>query len=385
MPKILLTTPTYPPFNSGLGNSVQFLAAALVRAGCVVVIATAGERRGRRQDVETGAIVEEFNVTGAEFALNPIRGGGVAAYEKFLFDSDFDIIVLNAWQTWSTDICLRWLDAIKGRKFMFSHCVSTNTFYEPQPLRSLLRYFAWRPYWLKVGERMRRLDGLVFLAKTGCDARFDDVRLAKKLGLAFDVIPNSLSPPVAAILDQPMVPYSERCQIISVGAFEWQKGHDFVLRAYAKSAARNRIPLKVFGQKFTPYTETLRKLSHDLGLRDQNVKFYEGISGPSLISEYRRSLLFISGSHTECQPLVLLDAMASGVPFIARATGCIPNLAGGISVLNEAAATQALNSLLNCNDKWHSYVADGQAMARDEHHPACVSDKIVNVLLKGVV
>lgn len=380
--KVLLTTPSYPPFNSGLGNAVRQLAATLSRRGCEVVVATGGSQRGHRQDPELNVRIEEFEVQGAAFVFNPIRGKDVDAYKQFLIESRFDLLVFNAWQTWSTDIALQHLRAIRGRKVLYSHCVSTNTFMQPQPLRSLLRYLAWRPYWSRLSLWMHQLDGLIFLAGTGCDARFDDVKLAKKLRIAFDVIPNALSSAASAILDQPLIPRDARRQIVSAGAYEWQKGHDFVLRAYAQSNARNRIPLKILGQHYTPYTDTLRKLSKELGLLDSMVTFHEGVSGDGLLEEYRQSVAFVSGSHTECQPLVLLDAMASGTPFIARATGCIPHLVGGISVRSEEAAAQALDALLHEDGKWLNHAEAGRLEARNTHHPDRIGEKLAAALLK---
>ena len=45
--KILLTAPTYPPNNSGLGNVVQQLAKLIGEQGWEVVVATGGGARGQ--------------------------------------------------------------------------------------------------------------------------------------------------------------------------------------------------------------------------------------------------------------------------------------------------------------------------------------------------
>jgi len=123
---------------------------------------------------------EEFAVRGSDSLLQPLRGD-VAGYLNFLRTSEFDVVLLNAWQTWSTDVVLKNLSSIPGRKYLYSNCVSTNLILKKQPVRSALRYLAWRPYWMRMPGRMRRLDGLIFVAGQGCDSRFDDLRLAQKL------------------------------------------------------------------------------------------------------------------------------------------------------------------------------------------------------------
>jgi glycosyltransferase involved in cell wall biosynthesis len=378
--KILITTPTYPPFNSGLGNAVQRQAAVLVANGFPVVVATSGELRGQHQDEDSGALVEEFDVKGADSWLNPIRGD-VASYMRFLIESDFDVVLMNAWQTWSTDLCLGNLNRMSGRKVLYSHCLSTNVFFLHQPLHSLVRYLLWRPYWWKLPERLRQLDGFIVTAAEGCDSRFDDLRVARRLGFSFAVVPNALSQESLTCLQQPVVEYHSRKELIAVGSYSWQKGHDFVLRTYALSKAKNRVPLKVFGHSFSTFTDQLRRLAESLGIRGEYVSFHEGISGAALIEEYTRSVALLSGSHTECQPLVLLDSMATGTPFVARSTGCIPTLPGGCGVRTEVEAASIIDRLITDGIEWARLSGAGREGAELKHHPDRVGQNLISALL----
>lgn len=362
---------------------MQRQAAVLVANGFSVVVATSGTRRGQRWDEDSGALVEEFDVKGADSWLNPIRGDA-ASYMSFLTESDFDIVLMNAWQTWSTDLCLGNLKRIPGRKVLYSHCLSTNVFFQHQPLRSLIRYLLWRPYWWKLPEIFRQLDGFIVTAAEGSDSRFDDLRVARRLGLPFIVVPNALSQESLACLQQPAVEYNSRNQLIAVGAYCWQKGHDFVLRAYALSKAKNQIPLKVFGQSFSTFTNQLRTLAESLGIRSEYVSFHEGVSGAALVEEYTRSVALLSGSYTECQPLVLLDSMATGTPFVARSSGCIPTLSGGYGVRTEVEAASAIDRLITDGIEWARLSSAGRDGAELRYHPDKVGQNLVSALL-GVV
>ena len=380
--KILLTSPTYPPFNSGLGNAVQQQAAILTARGFSVVVATGGKQRGQRRDEVSGALVEEFRVQGADCWLDPIRGD-TASYMNFLIESNFDIVLMNAWQTWSTDLCLGNLKRISGRKVLYSNCLSTNVFFQHQPLRSLVRYLFWRPYWWKLPEKLRQLDGFIVTAEEGCDSRFDDLKVARRLGISFAVVQNALSKESLACLQQPVVEYNSRKELIAVGSYSWQKGHDFVLRAYALSKAKNRIPLKVFGQSFSVFTDQLRWLAESLGIRGEYVSFHEGISGAALIEEYTRSVALLSGSYTECQPLVLLDSMATGTPFVARSSGCIPTMSGGHGVRTEVEAASAIDLLITGGIEWTHLSSAGRNEAELKYHPDKVGQNLISALLGG--
>lgn len=152
--RILLTTPSYPPIVGGLGNAVFEQVCLLRQAGHYVVVATSPVDGLPRSNVPSVAEVKEFNVSGADWCLRPIKGD-VDAYTDFLISSDFDVIIMHAWQNWATDLILRNINSIRGRKFIHSHCISTNEFYFQQPFRSTIRYIAWRPYYVALRKILR--------------------------------------------------------------------------------------------------------------------------------------------------------------------------------------------------------------------------------------
>ena len=381
--RFLLTSPTYPPFNSGLGNVVAQQAAGLSRAGHEVVVATRGRQRSSLD--RDGIRVETFDLTGADCWLQPIRGK-VATYIEFLRQNDWDVLLLNAWQNWATDLALRHLDEIRGLKFVYSHCISTNVFYPHQPLRSFLRYMAWRPYWWRLSRLMKRLDGVLFLADGGNDSRFDDLRLARRHNLQLWVVPNSLSPDAVAILGRPFQPLQTRDRLMAVGSYQWQKGFDFVIRAYAASQARHRFALHLYGLKHSAYSATLRSLADQLCLQTGSVVFHEGVSGEDLFAAYSQARLILSGSHTECQPLALIDANAAGTPFIARTTGCIAAMPGGITVRTWEEMAHQIDSLIDGEASWQSLADLGRKAAKGIYHPDRTARQLLNALtsMRGI-
>jgi glycosyltransferase involved in cell wall biosynthesis len=375
--RILLTSPTYPPFNSGLGNAVAQQAALLAGAGHQVVVATGGAERSTREDF--GVRVETFILRGADSLLQPIRGD-VAGYIDYLKNNEWDVMLFNAWQNWATDIALIHLSDLPGRKFVYSHCISTNVFFLHQPFRSLVRYLAWRSYWWRLPGLMRQLDGMIFLADCGCDSRFDDLRLAKRKAIPFHVVPNALSPAAALALARGAAQQGARDRLIAVGSYQWQKGFDFVLRAYAASAALNKIPLHFFGQEYSAYGEKMRRFAWRLGVDPAYLVLHEGVTGARLQTEYRRASLVLSGSHTECQPLVLLDASACATPFIARATGCICGMHGGVVVRDWQEMARQIDVLCEDQSRWLALSEAARSAAEKLYHPDAIGKKLAKVL-----
>jgi glycosyltransferase involved in cell wall biosynthesis len=285
-------------------------------------------------------------------------------------------VVLNAWQIWSTDIALDILQSIPGKKILYSHGISTNVFFKNDLISSIIRYVLWRPYWWNIKNIMKNLDGVIFLSENGVDSRFDDIKIAKKIGIKYSVIPNPIHHKSQEFLLGKKAKIESKRSIISVGSYFWTKGHDFVIRAYAGSNFKNKIPLWIFGQKFNSYTDNLRSLSASLGVDEKMVLFHEGISQNLLLEAYLEASLFISGSITECQPLVLLDAMATGLPFIARSTGCIPFMGGGIVVNSEFECTTKINQLLGNQGELEGLAAQGMNEIRAKYSPAKVREQL---------
>ena len=380
--RILLTTPTYPPYNSGLGNAVEQQASSLAHLGHHVVVSTGSSVRSSRID-PNGVRVEFFPVSGADSWLSPIKGDQ-NAYVKFLKGGSWDVIVFNAWQNWATDLGLKHISALAGRKFVYSHCISTNVFYRHQPLRSFLRYLAWRPYWWRLPNLMRELDGVIFLSASGCDSRFDDLRLAKCVSVPLHVISNALSPAATLALGVEPLSFSGRDRLIAVGSYQWQKGFDFVLRAYAVSTQRNKVPLHFYGQVHTAYTAELQRQATHLGLDPNYVVFHEGVSGSDLIAEYGRARLVLSGSHTECQPLALLDASACATPFVARATGCIDCMPGGVVVSSWREMARQIDELCDDSSRWPDLSKAARTAASTVYHLDATTKELVKVLGGGL-
>lgn len=238
----------------------------------------------------------------------------------------------------------------------------------------------WRPYRWRLSKALRSLDGLIVLADHGCDSRFGDLALARKIGIKVEVVPNSVSAGAAKRAASAPVAKEKRGYVVAVGAYEWQKGHEFALKAYARSSAKNVIPLRLYGQRFTSFTDALKDLARRLGVDPHCFSVHEGFSGDELLTQMSGAVALVSGSYTECQPLVLLDAMSTGTPFVARATGCIPWLAGGVGVETLSEASQALDKLLSSDSCWQAVSDAGRAAVRARHAPGAFRSAFIGAL-----
>jgi len=119
-------------------------------------------------------------------------------------------------------------------------------------------------------------------------------------------IPNSLSffPSVAAKLDNKTV--------LAIGRHTHEKGFDLLLQIWAKIFKKNPDwTLKIIGSG--PLLEEHQKMAGQLEIIS-SVSFH--IESKAIVEEYQKASIFVMTSRYEAFPMVLLEAMACGLPCI---------------------------------------------------------------------
>jgi glycogen(starch) synthase len=103
-----------------------------------------------------------------------------------------------------------------------------------------------------------------------------------------------------------------------------QKGLDLLLRALAK-LPRDLMPdLRLVGEDWGSRPQLVRLASH-LGILDR-VTMPGRLTRPEVLREYASANLFVLPSRFDSFPVVLLEAMAAGLPIIASRVGGIPEV-----------------------------------------------------------
>lgn len=127
----------------------------------------------------------------------------------------------------------------------------------------------------------------------------------------------------AEIYDKYGVP-KDRKIVLYVGRVDPEKSLDVLVRAFAKVAKKCQdADLVVVGDGTA--RSGLEKLAESLGIADR-AHFLGRVVGDDLPELYRTGDVFSITSKTETQSIVLMEAMASGLPAVAVTAGAIPEL-----------------------------------------------------------
>lgn len=116
-----------------------------------------------------------------------------------------------------------------------------------------------------------------------------------------------------------------RQTLLFVGRMTREKGVGDLLAA-AKLLNERGVDYELTLVGSGPELPAMQTLASSLGL-DERVRFLGFVpQGDILRGLYERADLFVFPSHTEALPLVLLEAMAAGLPIVTTAVGGIPDL-----------------------------------------------------------
>ena len=152
--------------------------------------------------------------------------------------------------------------------------------------------------------------------------RFDKfVVLTQQDAQMWDPLPNLEVIPNAApsLPDLPRTAGSKR--VIAAGRLDYQKGFDRLLDAWAMlpDGIRREWHLDIFGQG--EWKERLEAQAARLGISDS-----ASINPPTdkIFAEYADSSVLVMSSHYEGFPMVMIEAMASGLPVVSFDFPCGP-------------------------------------------------------------
>lgn len=119
-------------------------------------------------------------------------------------------------------------------------------------------------------------------------------------------------------------------QVLSVGYLIERKGFEYLIRAIKEvKKGHNNIRLKIVGTG--PLEDKLKNLINELGLKNE-AEIIKNVSDEELLYLYNSSDLFVlpsivdSQGNTEGLGVVLLEAMACGLPVIGSDVGGIPDI-----------------------------------------------------------
>lgn len=360
--RILHTVEFYAPSRGGAQEVVRQVSERLVARGHEVTVATTNLAARNAKQVG-GVTIEGFEIG---------RPGEIERYHSLLRDPSFDVVMNYAAQAWPTDAALPILPLIPAARIM-APC-GFSGLYWPQ----------WKFYFTILPFYLRQYDRLIFHSD-----EYRDISFAREHGLGnFVVVPNGAAAEEFEGLETDFRARhgiaSDAKLLLTVGTHTGVKGHRETIKAF-RAAAIGRSVLAIIGNRpegGAGCYESCARRARQTAWRSFGRKRVMLLDPPraEVVSAYKAADLFVFLSNIECSPIVLFEAAAAGLPFvasdagnaaeIARWTGAGEIIAGtrtsdGLVAADIGGAARAIERLLGDTDQRRAMAENGRAAWRE--------------------
>lgn len=318
--KIAILTPSYFPELNGMTYATHAHALALLRSGHEVHVFCSKKNSAGMQEIDKEGIhIHYHEIKGSGIIWSPISGD-INTLINDLKSTSPNIIITEGWHTWGTHLIPK-ININNSKKLIISHGSADTRI--KHPIIDSIRWMGYKLYrTIYFKKILTALDGAAVLSFHKDLGRFQDYLDFEKYRIPLYKIPNSSAQKASTKIKS-----STKNRSISViGEMSPSKNQLAALDVFKKS---NEIKIVNFiFQKNNKYSEKVKVKSRKI--RNIRFNFYVGMSRNELSSITDDSNLIVTTSKTEAQPLIIIDALALGVPFISTNVGCLSSMEGGI-------------------------------------------------------
>lgn len=366
MKQILVLAQTYEPFKDGVAEAAKVMACGLAARGYQVTVGTGYHPDRKLGMVGANPAVTQFKVIGSASWRQGFHGE-VAEYREFVANFRGEFIICHAWQAWTTDLAMPQFRNIKARTIMVSHGSDVHMIHWHGRFPwGLGQWAGWLPYTLRLPHLLKTFSRVVFLSHHVDLLKFFDHWLARRLqhpGIA--IIPNTTD---VEKFKQPLPAFRQKYCIgsgpvfLCVANYFDNKNQGLAVRAFRKARLKGAT-LVFIGSEFNAYQSNVQKMDQELAQSypEGHVIFLQKISRELTLAAFRDCDVVVLTSKRETQPIVLIEAMACGKPFIStESSGCIRELVGGLVVDSEHEVSRQMSWLAENHNVRHALGQAGQ-------------------------
>jgi len=333
--KILITSFTYPPNKDGVSEATLSMAEGLASMGHEVIVATAFHK-DRKEGKQNGIEVVSFQIVNQGIWKIP-SGPEAGRYSRFILSSNPDILINHCWDAWPAVLSQKIFNDLTCKKIQISHGFSQHIwspYFKPFfGLGQLLKGLLWTVF--KFPGVAKSYDVIVFLSDCRGFGRFFDQTICSWIKHpCMHVIPNSIEENKYTDLAgnfRTKYKIGDGLMVLCVANYSDRKNQKLAVRAFRKA----NIPgstLVFIGSEFNEYSEKVMKLDKSLASNSLcRTIFLEVISREETQAAFASCDIFLLTAKQETQPIVLIEAMAAGKPWISTPTGCVPTMEGGMT------------------------------------------------------
>lgn len=340
--KIIITVESYYPLKNGVQEITQRYAEYLSKKNEVIVI-TRSVDGSPEEEIYNGVKIKRVNI----YTKRSLYYGNIKMYKEMLHELCFrgDIMINVCLQTVFTDCILRNLDQYECKKILYFHGMAHFSFPKIEKVDFhdicswLLNVIRWRTFYNFNKRNISKYDAIIHLHKMD-----NTYKMCKKLSNNNYVLENVAHIDQTILNDGSDVIDNEKPYIM-IANYIHDKNQELALKSYYLSKSTRKL---VFvGSYESKYLNRLKRIAkkYENSFPKKSIEFIVGENHTITMKRLANSYALLHSSKSEKYPVVLSEALACGVPFIATDTGITRFLDGGIICTNSREFTKAINSL----------------------------------------
>ena len=375
--KILFVADAYYPSKGGVQNVTKYLAEGLAKENEVLVITLGKEKKDK---VINNVKIKNFNIQ-----KNKLKKyfGEIEEYKKYIKNTDADYIIFECCETITFNLILPIMKNIKSKKILHAHGCYGRTlkpfvFKENfiKTLGNTYNYIYYKFYYYPIflKKYINEIDGIISLHKEDSGTTYFNKNFQGKkfvLGNAADKDFFNMDNSKECFFNENI----NKKYFVSDAYYRNIKNQIGILKQFNKSKAKDKYKLIFIGEKETEYYQELIKVIKKLKL-EKNVIALTNVERKFIPSIISNSYLYLIGSTYEEFSISLIEAMATGVPFISTNVGNAKQLPGGITLSNINQMHYNIDKLVNEKSQYYKLSEQGKKFAIEN----CTVDKCVKKL-----
>lgn len=324
--KITISVATYWPRLDGVQMVTQYHAEELVKKGHDVTIITSKFENLPDKEIHNGVKIERIEV----FNKGYWHFGNRKAYEERLIKAGQtdDVLVTVCLQSYAADWALGIMDKIKCRKVLYMHGMPDFRLHRQDFVsaysvcKTIFRNLRWSLFYKSHWKQIMKYDTVVHLFKND-----NSYTYFHKNGYKNNIVIENSCEDIFYDNDNEPKPY-----FLYVGNYCQRKNQMRAIELFYKSDKLKDFGLILIGGADNKYCKNLKRRNEQLNLihGKRDIRILYGQNRDAIIEYTKSAYATIMTSTFEFYPIVLVESMAAGVPFISTNVGIVRMLPGGV-------------------------------------------------------
>ena len=331
--KIIFTVATYYPRMDGVQMVTQYQAEGLAKKGHEVVVITSCFDGLEKTEVHNGVQIVRVDA----FNYYYWHKGNKKEYRDTVltYTKDADALIAVCLQSFSADWLLGILDQISCPKILYLHGMPDFKVHMSD-FRSMLnvakvifRNARWGFFYKTNFKRICKFDAVTHLFVND-----NSYTYFEKHGYKHNYVLQNACSESFFENEVPMSPQIKR--FIYVGNYCARKNQALAMRAFYETQM-DLAELILIGSQKNAYCEKLFELRSQLEQEygKKKVEILSNLPREEIVAKTQSAYACIMSSNYEYYPLTIIEAMASGKPFISTDVGIVRYLPGGVIANNK--------------------------------------------------